>query len=77
MMMLLNEFESAGLAMAYSFQMPVSSFLSPPQPIDDITITIKDVKKSQYLVRIKVDDAESPLQADGTGKFISPLLDLL
>jgi hypothetical protein len=74
--MLLNETENTGTPLAYSFQMPVSAFLSPPQPVDELSITIKDVKKAKYLVRIKVDDAVSPLQADGAGKFISPLLDL-
>lgn len=73
---LLNEIGSTGPALAYSFQLPVTAFLSPPHAIEDISIPITNVKISNYLVRIKVDDAESPLLADGTGKFISPFVNL-
>jgi hypothetical protein len=84
--LLLNEFQPAPLsppgggavtALAYSFvapprlglQSPPSS-LPPPQ--SNITIPIRGVRPGNYLARVQVDGAESPLGANAMGQFDSP-----
>jgi uncharacterized protein DUF4255 len=84
--LLLNEFQPAPLsppgagavtALAYSFvapprfglQSPPSS-LPPPQ--SNIAIPISGVRPRDYLVRVQVDGAESPLGANAMGQFDSP-----
>jgi hypothetical protein len=57
---------------AYSFKASVDS--SPPGPAENIIIPIGGVKAGSYLIRIRVDGAESPLGVDGNGKYNSPLL---
>lgn len=71
---LLNEVNNLpGTApLAYSFQATIPS--SPPGPAESIIIPVSGVKAGSYLVRIRVDGAESPLGADVNGKYNSPLL---
>ena len=65
---------------AYSFvaptRRPLSPPTSPPGPSENITIPIKGVKAGSYLMRIQVDGAESPLQTNAAGQYVSPLLTL-
>lgn len=85
--LLLNEFvpllsppltspPSAPKAEAYSFIAPSRVTLSPPSgppsSSGSITIPIKGVKASDYLVRIQVDGAESSLEVDASGQFVDP-----
>jgi hypothetical protein len=57
---------------AYSFQESLPA--SPPGPAENIIIPVSGVKAGNYLVRIRVDGAESPLGTDANGKYNSPLL---
>ena len=74
--MLLNELGVVTDAASYSFNMPPAVLLSPPQPLEDISIEITGVKKAVYLVRLQVDNANSPLNRNVAGEFITPQLDL-
>jgi hypothetical protein len=60
---------------AYSFKAPPRVLVSPPGPpgaSHNITIPISGVQAGNYLLRIQVDGAESPLNADATGSFVTP-----
>ncbi len=50
------------------------SFSAPPRASssDSITIPIHGVKAADYLVRVQIDGAESPLTANATGRYDSP-----
>jgi Pvc16 N-terminal domain len=61
---------------SYSFNLAPAILLSPPQPLEDVSIQISGVKKAFYLVRIQVENADSPLNRNISGEFISPDLDL-
>lgn len=69
------------VADSYSFiapsRRPLSPPTSPPGPSENITIPIKGVKAGTYLVRIQVDGAESPLEANAGGQYVSPALTIL
>jgi hypothetical protein len=57
---------------AYSFQLLMSTVLSPPGSLDIINIPITGVRAGAYLVRIQVDGAESPLGTAPNGNYNSP-----
>jgi len=57
---------------SYSFNAPPRDTLSPPGPTEDLTIPIKGVKAGDYLVRVQVDGAESPLMPGPTNQYDSP-----
>jgi hypothetical protein len=62
---------------AYSFMAPSRIPLSPPGPpgpSQTISIDITGVKAGDYLARLQVDGAESPLGADAAGRYNSPLV---
>jgi hypothetical protein len=59
---------------AYSFQLVLSTVLSPPGSLEIITIPVTGVRAGAYLVRIQVDGAESPLGTDASGRYNSPTL---
>ncbi len=61
--LLLNELSSNGTPHAYSFNAPPRD-TNDPGPFPDVTIPIKEVVPGDYLVRIQVDGAESPLKVD-------------
>jgi hypothetical protein len=87
--LLLNEFipitspPSSGeeIPNSYSFiaptRRPLSPPTSPPGPSVNVTIPIKGVRAGSYLVRIQVDGAESPLEVNGGGQYVAPLLTLV
>jgi len=77
--LILNEFSSTPLSppitsspLSYSFDAPPMALLSPPGPTENLTIPIKGVKTGDYLVRVQVDGAESPLGTDSTNRYNSP-----
>jgi hypothetical protein len=72
--LLLNQLNSeAGKApMIYSFQAPVLTLHSPPILLDTVAIPVSGVQAGTYLVRIRVDGAESPLGVDAAGNFSTP-----
>lgn len=74
--LLLNEVSNNSTAAGYSFKLGNDAFGSPPVPIADISIPISGVKPAKYLLRIRIDQAESPLLTDANGVFNSPILNL-
>lgn len=57
-----------------SKDLPSYTFLARPRTADSDSITINTVgvEEGEYLVRIQVDGAESPLTCDSQGKYNSP-----
>jgi hypothetical protein len=72
--LLMNELSSSANAKAYSFQLP--AFTSPPQPLENITFIISNVKTGDYLLRIQADGAESPLHSNALGQYDSPVVNI-
>jgi hypothetical protein len=84
--LLLNEFVPlasppapiAGELASYSFAAPSRVPVSPPAgPAGEsniITVHVSGVRAGDYLVRVQVDGAESPLGADAGGNYNSPLV---
>lgn len=73
--LLLNEFVPGNTTVpsnAYSFQATPLPLASPPGPSDTITFHISNVVAGEYLVRVMVDGAQSPLETDGSGKYNAP-----
>ncbi|MDZ7950926.1 DUF4255 domain-containing protein [Nostoc sp. DedQUE09] len=69
--LLLNEV-SGDNPVAYSF------LAAPPtQDTDAIAIPVKNVKPGTYIVRVRVDGAESPLQKNELGEYDSPQVTIL
>lgn len=50
---------------------------SPPGPVSDFDVPVENVLPGDYLVRLQVDGAESPLGKDSNGQFNSPLASIL
>jgi hypothetical protein len=75
---LLNEFLPAAsppqsgemIPNAYSFTVSPQTGTSPPA--QNITVSISGVKAADYLVRVQVDGAESPLDTNAAGQYVSP-----
>ncbi|OUL31346.1 DUF4255 domain-containing protein [Nostoc sp. 106C] len=64
--LLLNEISNKS-PVVYSFPVSVDN-----EDTDAITIPIKDIKPGTYLVRVRVDGAESPLQMNQAGEYEAP-----
>jgi len=81
-MLLLNEFNPPAdrSAFAYSFAAPSRDRPGEPERADTIVIPVRGVAPGQYLVRVQVDGAQSPLEVDTTagsptfGQFVRPTL---
>ncbi|PHJ61184.1 hypothetical protein VF14_13805 [Nostoc linckia z18] len=58
---------SAQSLVAYSFLVPSRS-----EDTDAITIPVKNIKPGTYIVRVRVDGAESPLHKNQSGEYDSP-----
>jgi hypothetical protein len=68
-------------ALAYSFVVPprinlASPPASPPPPTPNISAPFFGVAPGNYLVRVHVDGAESPLATDANGLYSAPQVDL-
>ncbi|MEO6672189.1 MAG: DUF4255 domain-containing protein [Ginsengibacter sp.] len=77
--LLLNELLPAGspsIPQSYSFQLSSFPLLSPPGPVEDITVPVTGMKAGIYLIRIQADGVESPLTTDGSGRFTGPQIAL-
>jgi len=74
--LLLNEIVNSGTPKSYSFQMSSAIFGSPPVPVEDISIKITGVKSGNYLARVQVDGADSPLHSDASGVYIAPSINI-
>jgi hypothetical protein len=72
--LLLNELTAVAGAvpLAYSFQVPTRTLLSPPGPAEEIVIPVTGVAAGTYLLRIQVDGAESPLLLDAAFRYHAP-----
>jgi hypothetical protein len=57
---------------SYSFQAPAITPSDPPVSMEKISIPVYGLKFARYLVRIRVDGAESPLLFDDKGYYFSP-----
>jgi hypothetical protein len=75
----LNEFDAPSTRRPYSYRFDVK--VTPTHPTDEtvnpILIRVRDVAAGQYLVRIQVDGAESPLDVDtdpSNPRFTTPRL---
>jgi hypothetical protein len=72
----LNEFNAPDTrgARSYSFEAPSNNGIADPATADtaSITFSISGVVAGDYLVRVQVDGAQSPLGHDAAGKFDSP-----
>lgn len=74
--LLLNELTAIN-PRSYTFSMPASAFGEPAQPISSLKIPVLGVKQGSYLLRIAVDDTESPLHTDSiTQQYNAPLVNL-
>ncbi len=66
---------------SYSFVAPSPILLSPPShpvgPTNTITFRVNGVRAGNYLARLQVDGADSPLTADASGQFVGPLVTIL
>jgi len=73
-MLLLNELDAAVAEdpKSFSFVLPASVLLNAIAAVFTIVFPIHDVKKGNYLVRIQVDGAESPLSTNIEGKYETP-----
>lgn len=74
--LLLNEYNPALEAdqlHAYNFVAPSIPVPSPHGLLDTVTIQVKDIMARTYIVRLRVDGAESPLSdRDSSGYFFKP-----
>ena len=61
---------------AYSFVAPSRPQGSPPGPTSQLDVPIAGVYAGPYLVRVRVDGAESPVSADVSGYYASPVVDI-
>ncbi|HZH71619.1 MAG TPA: DUF4255 domain-containing protein [Mariniphaga sp.] len=73
--LLLNEFIPGNATVpshAYSFQATPLALASPPAPPDTIIFQVSNVVAGDYLVRVMIDGALSPLNTDSNGKYNAP-----
>lgn len=66
---------------AYSFErrspyLLVVPPLNPPPTTGTVLVNFVDVKPGRYLVRLRVDGAESPLEIDAANKYSNPFADI-
>jgi hypothetical protein len=72
--LLLNEFDppTDRSAHAYSFSAPSRNQPAAPDTVTSIEFPTGGVAPGSYLVRVQVDGAESLLETDPNGKYVSP-----
>ncbi|MDD5094795.1 MAG: DUF4255 domain-containing protein [Dehalococcoidia bacterium] len=63
---LLNEFQASGTPSAYIIKAPSNNGITDPNvaDTDSITFSLAGIELGQYLVRVQVDGAQSPLTVD-------------
>ncbi|RFM26933.1 DUF4255 domain-containing protein [Deminuibacter soli] len=57
---------------AYSFTLSAATLAAGPATTDTVTIPVTGVTAGTYLVRIRINGAESPLAADSAGRYNAP-----
>lgn len=72
--LLLNEYDppASRSPWTYSINAPSRDQMGAPDTAASITIRVTDVPVGNYLVRVQVDGAESPLAVDSNGQYASP-----
>ena len=72
--LLLNEFSApqTRAPLAYSFEAPSRNLPASPATQATITFPTLGVEAHEYLVRVRVDGAESVLGVDGSGRLATP-----
>lgn len=72
--LLLNEYNppSSRAPWTYSVDAPSRNQMGAPDTTAAITIRVTDVAAGNYLARVQVDGAESPLGVDASGQYASP-----
>jgi hypothetical protein len=79
---LLNEYESTSdVPNAYALKAPDNNGISDDTitETDSITFSVEDVESGDYLLRIQVDGAESPLEIStdpSDPKYVSPQVNI-
>jgi hypothetical protein len=73
-LLLLNEYNppASRSPWTYSVDAPSRNQMGAPDTTASITIRVTDVAAGNYLVRVQVDGAESPLGVDANGQYASP-----
>jgi hypothetical protein len=64
---------------AYSFTVPIRDVdpnLPPPDPDPELTIPTPGVESGTFLVRVRVDGAESMLRTNDEGKYVGPIVEV-
>lgn len=72
---LLNEIFNAvstETPLSYSFNLPRPQAASPPNETSSLEVNFEGVEPGDYLVRIRVDGAESPIESDDSGYYNNP-----
>lgn len=76
--LLLNEWEppSGESPASYQFWLPASELAGAQAPVSNLSFTVSSIRPGNYLVRIQVDGAESPLFTDSDDAFESPQINI-
>jgi hypothetical protein len=61
---------------AYSFNLPPRNQPGDPPSAATVTVPVRGIAPGRYLVRLRVDDAENPLEADASGNYASPQVNI-
>jgi hypothetical protein len=74
--LLLNEINapSGNDPRAYSFVMPPSDLMNPPT--GTLTFSVRNIRSGDYLVRVQIDGAESPLDTNSDGEYDDPIIQI-
>ncbi len=75
-LLLLNEtgLSTGQTPRSYSSILPAADLATIGTPVSTITFPINEVPNGDYLIRIQVDGAESPLGRDTNGEYDSPII---
>jgi hypothetical protein len=77
--LLLNELLPGGSTekpKSYSFLLSASVLALEEDPVDTVTFRITNMRTGDYLIRIQVDGAESPLYTNNDGEYNEPQIDI-
>lgn len=74
-MLLMNQVNAAPDTAPAAYSFPGRLTSSPPEPASSIDIPVSGIRPGDYLLRLLVDGAESPLESDpATGNYNAPLI---
>ncbi len=73
-MLLLNQVNPASgeEPRAYSAALPADILADIPAPVATVTLTVEGVIAGDFLLRVRVDGADTPLDTDADGRFTGP-----